>query len=336
MKFTSSLITVGAILIASASLSFSRALPGVSSVAVSSFEDIPNCLDGLCVLDRSEPLKVRAGTSSGAGAAAGEAAGSRVPPPVVPAPEVVGGPGAGTRRPGPDDPQAPKSPRPIAAPAPEPVAGPAAEEGSTVQSWVRPPGLDGPVESQFWTDTTSRIASPDFNSIKPNEGTALYTGKAAWTDVEDFGTELGTALGRPIRHYLNTVKSDPQLQGMIKSYDDNPAGQGWTLPNGVASLELVSMAREIPNDVHVLFNTPEEAAAAAERGEIPKGHLKYFEMHAITSESTKVPRVLAWDAETWRGNLGNKDYQPPVIWTNGQPPLGLPADFTTNSRARTD
>jgi hypothetical protein len=191
----------------------------------------------------------------------------------------------------------------------------------------------------FWNALTARFNAPDFVLIKPGEQVTLYTGREAWTATTPF-TNTMTARGQPQRSYLDTIKSDKQAESLIQKYKadfavTNPNGL-ITLPNGMASYKLALMAREKPQPVHVIFSTPEEAAAAVAKAEVPKGHLKYYEMHAITSPGTKVPEVFVWDASTYKTNLAIPGYKPPTMWKAGDPPVGKPVDFWDRSETRTD
>ena len=202
---------------------------------------------------------------------------------------------------------------------------------------TRPPGLEGPLESKFWKDMKDHIASPAFNNLKPTDELTLYTGANAWGSVERFETAFEEAFpGRTIRHYINVIKSDVVLQGLIETYKAEPQGKKWTLPNGIASYDLVMLTRNRAKPVHIFFANPEVANAAV-RGKIPNGHLKYFEIFPITSRGTKVTEIFAWDLHTFEENLkkGN-GYKPPRIWKRGDQPLGKRVDFTEDSLKRLD
>jgi len=205
------------------------------------------------------------------------------------------------------------------------------------QDPTRPPGLEGPLESKFWKDMKDRIASPAFHNLKPTDELTLYTGADAWKNVEKFGIAFEkTFPGRTIRHYLNVIRSDVTLQGLIEAYKAEPEGEKWSLPNGVASYDLAMLTRNRKKPVHIFFSTTEMAEAAV-KGEIPKGHLKYFEIFAITSRGTKVTEIFAWDLKTYEANLKKgKAYKPPRIWKQGDQPLGKRADFTEDSLERLD
>ena len=201
----------------------------------------------------------------------------------------------------------------------------------------QPPGLDGPLESKLWKDMKDRMASPDFKNLKTTDELTLYTGADAWERVVDFGTAFEKAFpGRTIRHYINVMKSDVTLQGLITAYKAEPEGKKWTLPNGVASYNLAMLTRNRKKPVHIFFSTTTMANAAV-KGEIPKGHLKYFEIFPITSQGTKVTEIFAWDLQTFEANLEKgKAYKPPRIWKQGDQPLGKRIDFTQDSLERLD
>jgi len=202
---------------------------------------------------------------------------------------------------------------------------------------TRPPGLKGALESKFWKDMKDHIASPSFKNLKPSDELTLYTGTGAWSKIDLFEAAFEKAFpGRTIRHYINVIKSDTTLQGLINRYKDEPQGRKDTLPNGVASYDLAMLTRNRKKPVHVFFSTKEMANAAV-KGEIPKGHLKYYEMFPITSQGTMVTEILAWDLETYEEKLKKGiNYKPPQIWKNGDLPLGKRADFTEEPAERVD
>ena len=182
MKFTSYFATVGVILITGASLSSSRSLPTVLSSTDIDF--VGDISDGHeSLFNRSGSLEIRGNVPS------------RRPSTTLKSSTIL---------------------RPSATSRPS-------TPSNENEDPNRPPGLKGALESKFWKDMKDRIASPSFKSLKPSDELTLYTGAGAWSNVNLFEAAFEKAFpGRTIRHYINVIKSDTTLQGLINRYKDEP------------------------------------------------------------------------------------------------------------------
>jgi len=194
-----------------------------------------------------------------------------------------------------------------------------------------PFGLKNAPEKQLYNDMTDRVDDPTFKKITDKDQSLLYTGGKAWGAVDSLAEGLAARLDRPlveIRYYRNVVREDPVLGEKIKDFNAVNGRQDFkTLPNALASYKMALMIREQPREVHLFFNEKVDVERAVKREWNP-GHLYSYELYAITSEGTQVPRIVAWDVDTYQANIGNRDYQPPVIWKAGDGPLGKIPDFT--------
>jgi hypothetical protein len=194
-----------------------------------------------------------------------------------------------------------------------------------------PYGLRNEPEKQLYKDFTDRINEPDYKKITAQDQSLLYTGNKAWSGVDAMAESLATRQGRPvaeIRYYRNVVREDPVIGDKIKDFGaTNGRSDFKTFPNALASYKMALMIRDQPNEIHLFFNEQADVEKAVRREWNP-GHLYSYELYAVTSEGTQVPRILAWDTETYQTNIGNPDYQPPVIWQQGDPPVGKIPDFS--------
>ncbi|EHK98951.1 hypothetical protein GLAREA_01376 [Glarea lozoyensis ATCC 20868] len=325
MKLTSFLAAVEAILIASASLAFAGVLPAnPSSTDIDDFNgDVSNCLDGLC--HGSLALEIRGNKLTKPKKTTTARKPVKTNPP-EPNKIVKPRPTTSSKKPTKTDPPNPnKLSKPI-----------------SIEALPVPPGIDGPLEKKYWKAVAKRMDSKAFKGLKATDEMALYTGGAAWESMTKFEKAFEKAYpGRTMRHYINTIKSDAVLQQMTLDYKANENGRSFgpdadfkTLPNAIVSYTLVMLTRFRAKPVHLFFSTTEAAQDAA-RGEIPKGHLKYFEIFPITSKGSKVTEIFAWDLQTYQAHLKKgKAYKPPRIWKKGDKPLGTPIDFTVDSEKR--
>jgi hypothetical protein len=189
----------------------------------------------------------------------------------------------------------------------------------------------GDAEKTMWNSFDTLRKEGDYNTLQPDDQSTFYTGDAAFKALNNV-IRLFEKLQIKIRVIRNTFNK-PGFTNARSKFKATAGGKPWG-EGAVASNQFALVAKEKAGRLNLIFSKEADAQAAiASNGRvIPPGYLWSYELNTITARDSKVTEIAVWDIETLETNLNTPGYEPPILWRNGQDPLGPPVDFSVNPK----